>query len=136
MDLFSNDRSHNLLPYNGEVIYYGCIFSKQDAANHLQELTKSIVWKHDEAVIFGKHITTKRMAAWYGDQSFAYTYSNITKKALAWTPHLLELKKRWRNYPARSLTLVCLIFTITETKVCPGIAIMKNLLEKTLVSPH
>ncbi len=31
--------------------------------------------------------------AWYGDQGLEYTYSNSTKKALAWTPELLELKK-------------------------------------------
>jgi len=52
-----------------------------------------IVWKNDEAVIFGKHILTKRKVAWYADQQFEYTYSNITKSALSWTKELLELKK-------------------------------------------
>ena len=30
--------------------------------------------------------------AWYGDQAFEYTYSNINKYALPWTKELLELK--------------------------------------------
>ena len=30
--------------------------------------------------------------AWYGDNKFAYTYSNTTKQALFWTKELLELK--------------------------------------------
>jgi alkylated DNA repair dioxygenase AlkB len=56
-------------------------------------LLHTIQWKNDEAVIFGKHIITKRKAAWYGDFDYLYTYSNITKQALAWTEELLELKK-------------------------------------------
>jgi alkylated DNA repair dioxygenase AlkB len=50
-------------------------------------------WKHDEAVIFGKHITTKRKTAWYADERYAYTYSNITKQALPWTEELLQIKQ-------------------------------------------
>ena len=38
-----------------------------------------INWKHDELTMFGRHIVTKRMVAWYGDQALAYKYSNKTK---------------------------------------------------------
>ena len=55
-------------------------------------LLQEIPWKNDEAVIFGKHFITKRKVAWYGDNQFSYTYSNITKEALPWTKELLELK--------------------------------------------
>src|SRR5690606_19052018 len=55
-------------------------------------LLGQIAWKNDEAVIFGKLIVTKRKVAWYGDSEFNYTYSNRTKRALPWTPELLELK--------------------------------------------
>jgi len=55
-------------------------------------LLNTIEWKSDEAIIFGKRIVTKRKVAWYGDHPFEYTYSNNTKKALPWTPALLELK--------------------------------------------
>ena len=47
----------------------------------------------DEALIFGKHIITKRKAAWYGDENYSYTYSNFTKHALPWTKELSDLKK-------------------------------------------
>jgi alkylated DNA repair dioxygenase AlkB len=43
--------------------------------------------------MFGKHIITKRKVAWYGDNEFEYTYSNITKRALLWTAELRELKQ-------------------------------------------
>ena len=95
MDLFNPDTNEttNLLPKDGTVNYYGTIFSRNDAAFYLNTLLETIEWRNDEAVIFGKLILTKRKVAWYGDQEFEYTYSNTTKKALPWTPALLELKK-------------------------------------------
>lgn len=93
IDLFSGSGPVNLLPYDGEAIYYGKIISADSSALYLQKLLEEISWKNDEAVIYGKHIFTKRKVAWYGDTEFAYTYSNTTKQALLWTPELLILKK-------------------------------------------
>lgn len=94
MDLFSNEtvENKNLLPYDGTVKYYGKLMSSQTANHYLDILLNTIEWRNDEAVIFGKHILTKRKVAWYGEKEFEYTYSNVTKKALPWTPELLELK--------------------------------------------
>lgn len=94
MDLFSNEinKYNNLLPHGGTVLYYGQLMSLQTANHYLSILLNTIEWKNDEAVIFGKHILTKRKVAWYGDREFDYTYSNTTKKALPWTKELLELK--------------------------------------------
>jgi len=93
MDLFNSGERVNLLPYDGESYYYGPVVSAADAQYYLQKLLDDIAWKNDEAVIFGKHIITKRKVAWYGDTAFSYTYSNITKRALEWTPELLALKQ-------------------------------------------
>jgi alkylated DNA repair dioxygenase AlkB len=60
-------------------------------------LFQTIEWRNDEAIIFGKHIITKRKVAWYGDAEYAYTYSNATKTALPWTPELSDLKKVAEN---------------------------------------
>ena len=92
MNLFNTDIKHNILPYDGEVVYYGLILTPDEAGNYLSVLLKDIAWKNDEAVIFGKHIITKRKVAWYGDGNYAYNYSNITRQALPWTKELLELK--------------------------------------------
>lgn len=93
MDLFKQDQLSNLLPHDGEVIYYGMVMTKDRADNYLRILLDTIEWKNDEAVIFGRHFITKRKAAWYGDEAYDYTYSNTTKRALPWTPGLLELKE-------------------------------------------
>jgi alkylated DNA repair dioxygenase AlkB len=92
MNLFHNEAPQHVLPYDGEAIYYGKILSRADVGNHLNFLLNDILWKNDEAVIFGKHIITKRKMAWYGDVAFAYTYSKVTREALLWTPQLLVLK--------------------------------------------
>ncbi|WP_289664828.1 alpha-ketoglutarate-dependent dioxygenase AlkB family protein [Flavobacterium panacagri] len=94
MDLFNphTDENANLLPQDGTVNYYGKLFSREEADLYRDTLLKTIEWKNDEAIIFGKLILTKRKVAWYGEKEFEYTYSNTTKKALPWTPELLKLK--------------------------------------------
>jgi alkylated DNA repair dioxygenase AlkB len=94
MDLFGNDPTANLLPCDGTVTYFGPVLSVSEARRYFDILLRDILWKHDEAVIFGKRIVTARKVAWYGDSNFSYIYSGTTKQALAWTPELAELKTR------------------------------------------
>ena len=96
MDLFDDllgfDPTHNYLPFDGTVNYFGQVIEHALANEYYQALLTQIAWQHDQAMIFGKQLTTKRKVAWYADQAFSYTYSNITKTALPWTEVLLELK--------------------------------------------
>ena len=93
MDLFKPDPAENLLPCNGVVNYYVPIFSGEDSDRIFEGLFKEILWKNDEAFIFGKHYVTARKVAWYGDSGFHYSYSGATKFALDWTDELLKLKE-------------------------------------------
>lgn len=94
MDLFTSEHNSkdNLLPKDGEVHYHGPIFSSSLANEYYDKLLTEIAWAPDQALIFGKLITTKREVAWYADKAYSYTYSKITKKALLWTPLLLQIK--------------------------------------------
>lgn len=94
MDLFNSEAVTNLLPYDGVADYYGSILSPYQAHDYFSQLLATVAWQHDEAVIFGKHIVTKRKVAWYGDRGYSYTYSNTTKHARVWTSELLRLKAR------------------------------------------
>ena len=89
----TNQLPENLLPYDGETLYFGKVLTLDQAQHYYDVLMTTIRWKHDEAVIFGKHIITKRKVAWYGEAGFEYTYSNTTKSAIEWTHELLELKR-------------------------------------------
>ena len=83
----------NLLPEGGTALYYGPILGPQEAERYFDILLNTLDWKQDEVVIFGKRHLTRRKTAWHGDKEFQYTYSNTTKKALPWTPELLELRE-------------------------------------------
>lgn len=93
MELFNDTQISNLLPYDGIVNYHGKILSQEQADNYMNILMNTIEWKHDEAIIFGKHIITARKVAWYANNRYNYTYSGTTKQALNWTKELVELKK-------------------------------------------
>ncbi|NVK09763.1 MAG: alpha-ketoglutarate-dependent dioxygenase AlkB [Tenacibaculum sp.] len=95
MDLFSqlDDVPKNLLPKDGTVNYYGIVLPKVEADHYYEVLLNSIEWRNDEAIIFGKRMITKRKVAWYAEQPFEYSYSNITKTALPFTKELLTLKE-------------------------------------------
>ncbi|ENX52545.1 MULTISPECIES: alpha-ketoglutarate-dependent dioxygenase AlkB family protein [Acinetobacter] len=87
------DPSQNHLPYDGTVQYYGKVVQTAAADHYFDQLMQTIAWENDQALIFGKLLTTKRKVAWYGDRRFEYTYSNMNKYALPWTQELLELKQ-------------------------------------------
>jgi alkylated DNA repair dioxygenase AlkB len=93
MNLF-NDKKINIINKDGIVDYYGKIFSKIESDRLYELLLNNINWKNDEAIIYGKHIITKRKIAWYGDSDYSYKYSNISKQALPWTEYLLVIKKK------------------------------------------
>ncbi|WP_321826174.1 alpha-ketoglutarate-dependent dioxygenase AlkB family protein [Maribacter dokdonensis] len=97
MDLFNTTKKANILPFDGEVNYYGAIINTEKAHYYFDQLLLHIPWANDKAIIFGKLIITKRKVAWYGDRPFNYTYSKTTKSALPWTKELLELKEIIEN---------------------------------------
>jgi alkylated DNA repair dioxygenase AlkB len=92
LSLFPVSSSENLLPFDGEVYYYPNFFNPSESQAYLTQLTVEIPWKHDELVIFGKVIQTRRKVAWYADHNKSYTYSGRTKVGLSWTPTLLRIK--------------------------------------------
>lgn len=93
MDLFNQERIQNILPFDGEAEHHGVVLNRDQCAFYFEVFFDSIPWQHDEAVIFGKRIVTKRKVAWFGDSNYDYTYSGVTKQAHLWTPELLELKQ-------------------------------------------
>ncbi|MDB2385138.1 alpha-ketoglutarate-dependent dioxygenase AlkB [Polaribacter sp.] len=92
MDLFSTSEIQNVLPFDGIANYHGVVLDREKYDFFYTSLLKNIAWEHDEAIIFGKRIVTKRKVAWYGLEEFSYTYSKITKKAKLFTEELLALK--------------------------------------------
>ena len=91
MDLF-NPQSGNLLPCDGEAVYFGALYGAEEADRLFNALMEEIDWQHDRVKLYGREIVTKRQVAWHGDAPFQYTYSHNTKTALPWTPSLKRIK--------------------------------------------
>ena len=85
--------SKNLIPYDGEVYYFENFLEEQLSKQFFQNLHKNIYWEHDEFLMYGKKIITKRKVAWYGSKEFDYSYSNKTWKARTWTEELVKIKQ-------------------------------------------
>lgn len=94
MHLFHKSESENLLPYDGVLLYIPHFLPTNESDQVYLSLMKGIEWKPDEAILYGKHITTKRSVAWYAEKGFSYRYSGTTKTALPWSPELIELKAK------------------------------------------
>lgn len=93
-----NPVAPNLLSRDGELYYFRVFLDGQKADRFFRILFADIEWKHDEVIMFGKKIATKRKYAWFGDRPFSYKYSNSLKVASVWTPELVELKKCVENF--------------------------------------
>jgi alkylated DNA repair dioxygenase AlkB len=93
MSLFPPNSNDNILPYDGIVNYFGPILSQEEANHCYERILRESAWVHDEAILYGKHLTTKRKIAWYGDKQFDYHYSGTIKRALPWKESLLSLKE-------------------------------------------
>ncbi len=88
----------NLLPYDGEVYYEKNLWILSEASQLMENMKNYLHWQNDELIMFGKKITTKRKVAWYGDESFSYTYSKATKTAILWHPILIPLKEKTEKF--------------------------------------
>ncbi|MGV3666748.1 MAG: alpha-ketoglutarate-dependent dioxygenase AlkB family protein [Leptospira bouyouniensis] len=93
MNLFQQTPHSNLLPFDGILIYHPQFLDSKKSHEYFETFLRTIEWKQDEAILYGKHITTKRSVAWYADKGFSYRYSGTTKTALPWSKELLELKE-------------------------------------------
>tara|TARA_B110000211_G_scaffold194279_1_gene222382 strand:+ start:377 stop:556 length:180 start_codon:yes stop_codon:yes gene_type:complete len=59
MDLFNPNPTSSILPFDGEVNYYGKILSQEKAQYYFNQLLNTIDWTNDKAILFGKLIITK-----------------------------------------------------------------------------
>ena len=84
----------NLLPKEGCAHYFHEIFDEATSAKLFISLLNTLVWDHDQLLMFGKRIVTQRKVAWVADGDHSYTYSGAKKIPQIWTPDLLLIKKK------------------------------------------
>lgn len=88
-----NTQEQIVLKSDGIVKYVDPVFTAHESKNYFEALSEEIAWQNDMVIMFGKRLEMRRKTAWYGDKPFDYTYSKISRKALPWTPNLLQIKQ-------------------------------------------
>jgi alkylated DNA repair dioxygenase AlkB len=101
-----NSNESNLLPYQGETIFYPEFFSKETSDHYLDILSKSLNWKQEPIKMFGKMVMQPRLTALYGDKGKPYGYSGISMIPFPWTPELLEMKEKLLDFTGVEFTHV------------------------------
>ncbi|GGH05367.1 alpha-ketoglutarate-dependent dioxygenase AlkB family protein [Mucilaginibacter phyllosphaerae] len=84
----------NILPKEGEALFYPAFFSKADSDRLYKDLYGNIKWQQDKIVFYGKLMDLPRLTAWYGDTDKPYKYSGIPMAPNPWSPELLEIKNK------------------------------------------
>ncbi|OON70790.1 alpha-ketoglutarate-dependent dioxygenase AlkB family protein [Hymenobacter sp. CRA2] len=59
-----------------------------------QELTDTILWRHEPIKLFGREVMQPRLTAWHGDAGVAYRYSGLQLQPEPWTPALQMLREQ------------------------------------------
>lgn len=103
-----NKNFPNIINKDGEVTYYGKIYTDELIRQYFDELSNKIIWEHEKVIMFGKEITTKRKVAFYANEGITYTYSQKIKVGKPWTPALLNIKKIVEEYTSQKYN-ACLL---------------------------
>lgn len=95
--IFTSDNS-NLLPFQGETVFYPDFFSKKLADQFQNQLATKLEWKHEPIRMFGKTVMQPRLTALYGDEGRPYGYSGISMNPNSWTLELKAMKDRLQEF--------------------------------------
>ena len=102
-------RQTGLIDLRDAHLRYEPHFLDATAADRLFiHLLAQVNWKEDRIRIFGKTYPQPRLTAVFGEQGKSYTYSGIQMLPTAFTPSLLDLKKKIEDLSGEHFT-TCLL---------------------------
>ena len=84
---------NNVLPKDGEALYYPGFFTREESDVLLSKFLKEIKWKQEKIKMYGKVVNIPRLPAWYGNTDKEYTYSGIRLQPREWNDTLIFIKK-------------------------------------------
>lgn len=98
----------NLLPYQGEVVFYEDFLGQQEADLFFKLLQDQVPWKQEPIWMFGKKVMQPRLTALFGDPEVKYSYSGIEMKAFSWIEPLIQIRERLKAQVPTQFTHVLL----------------------------
>ncbi len=104
----------SLLAKDGEAFLFENVFSKEESDQYFERLQTEIVWRHEPIKIFGQSVMQPRLTAWCGEADKTYRYSGLLMTPQAWSPSLIEIKKRIETFAPVVFTNALLNFYRNE----------------------
>lgn len=104
----------SLLPHTTQSITLKdgtCEFVQEyldDSAGQLlfEFLTRTLNWRQETLVLFGKRQKAPRLSCWMGDDGLSYRYSNMTMEPEPWIPELKHLTQTINAFCAQNFNSV------------------------------
>jgi alkylated DNA repair dioxygenase AlkB len=105
MKLFPDfEQPTNILPFDGEAIYFGPILNVEKADYYLSRFLNTIEWANDEGVIAGKEYKSKRKIAWYDMHERPKHSPRTTLDSHSWNNDIEELRLQVEDYAQTQFT--------------------------------
>ena len=76
---------------------YEHFLSVSKADHLLHNLIAQTPWEQPVLSMFGKQVSSPRLAAWYGDRDAVYCYSGLVNHPLPWTPTLHDVRNNLQS---------------------------------------
>lgn len=92
--LFELASGVNLLPFDGEALFYPDFLSLQESEMYFDHILHEYQWKQEKIIIYNKEMLQPRLTAFCGDPYEDLRYSGTIIKPQPWTDKMLALKQQ------------------------------------------
>ena len=92
--MFASEESRELLFGASSAVLHNAILEPDKALDAFEMLHAQTPWEQHDVVVYGRSVAQPRLVAWFASPGVTYRYAELTLEAQAFTPFLLELKKR------------------------------------------
>lgn len=89
--LFTEPRE--LLSVDGSAILHEQFLDPHEADHVFRDLLESNPWESHDIIVFGQKHREPRLSTWHADEGVRYTYSNLERIPIGWTPILQRLRE-------------------------------------------
>ena len=119
--LFSLPSGINILPFDGEALFYPDFLTPQESDNYFNHILNSFTWTQEQIKIYDKEVMQPRLTAFCGDAYKDLTYAEKVIHPQPWTKEMIELKQkrqqtlyhqRQRNFALKQLLIEIMIFIL------------------------
>jgi alkylated DNA repair dioxygenase AlkB len=92
--LFNIIQGTNVLPYDGEALFYSGFLTEEQSSYYMKQLLKEYSYKQLMIHIYDKDVLQPRLTAFCGNNGVGLEYADETLPVQPWTDNLWTLKQK------------------------------------------